>query len=92
VAYLESLGFDCMSNIIDHNHYDRLKEVEHKIPVFNWKSLEIVKQLKALGVDTVRQRCLQASKHNQQILKTMKQQWPDNFSNWLNTLSSQLAK
>jgi hypothetical protein len=92
VAYLESLGFDCMSDIIDHNHYDRLKEVEGKLRVFNWKSLEIVKHLKALGVDTVRQRCLEASEHNQQLLKTMKQQWPDEFFNWVDTLPSQLAK
>ncbi len=92
VAYLESLGFDCMSDMVDHNHYDRLKEVEEKLRIFNWKSLTIVNHLKTLGVDTVRQRCLQASKHNQQILKTMHNRWPTEFANWLDTLSNQLGR
>lgn len=90
VARLESLGFDCMSDIIDHNHYDRLKEVENKIPVFNWKSLEIVNHLKQLGETTVRERCIQASQHNQKILQKMSQSWPADFSNWIDTLPSLL--
>lgn len=90
VARLESLGFDCMSDMIDHNRYDRLKEVENKLGVFNWISLEIVKHLKDLGEDAVRQRCLQASKHNQQLLQTMAQQWPTEFSSWIDTLPSRL--
>jgi hypothetical protein len=92
VAYLESLGFDCMSDIIDHNHYDRLKEVEDKLKIFNWKSLEIAKHLKELGEDQVRQRCIQASKHNQQVTASMSQRWPAEFKAWLETLSSQLVQ
>jgi hypothetical protein len=86
VAYLESLGFDCMIDIIDHNHYDCLKEVENKQNIFNWKSLEIVKQLKELGVDFVRDRCLRASKTNQQLLKTFQNQWPDDVVRWISNL------
>ena len=91
VARLESLGFDCMSDMIDHNHYDRLKEVEHKIPVFNWKSLEIIKHLKQLGESAVRERCVRASEHNQKILHKMAQRWPTEFATWLDTLSSRLV-
>jgi hypothetical protein len=91
VAYLESLGFDCMSDMVDHNHYDRLKEVENKIPVFNWKSLEIVNHLKSLGEAAVRERCVRASQQNQKILQKMAQAWPEEFSNWVDTLPSQLA-
>lgn len=90
VAYLESLGFDCMRDIIDHDHYDRLKEVEDKMRVFNWKSLEISKHLQAQGLEIVRQRCMQAAVHNQQLLQTMSQQWSSDFSCFLDTLSSQL--
>jgi hypothetical protein len=90
VARLESLGFDCMSDMVDHNHYDRLKEVENKIPVFNWKSLEIVDHLKSLGEPAVQERCIRASQHNQSILSGMSQRWPEEFSNWLDTLPSQL--
>jgi hypothetical protein len=91
VAYLESLGFDCMSDIVDHNYYDRLKEVENKLPVFNWKSLEIVKQLKELGVELTRQRCLQASQHNQKLLASLKEKWPTDWMQLLDTLPSQLV-
>lgn len=90
VAYLESLGFDCMSDIIDHGHYDRLKEVESKMRVFNWKSLEIVRHLKELGVDAVQARCLQASQHNQRRLTAMQSQFDANFTQWLDNLPNQL--
>ena len=90
VAYLESLGFDCMSDIIDHNHYDRLKEVENKLQIFNWKSLEIVKYLKQQGVDAVRQRCVQAAQNNCRLLDIMKQRWPTEFTSWIDNLSNQL--
>lgn len=90
VAWLESLGFDCMSDMIDHNYYDQLKEVENKLKIFNLISLEIVKHLKQLGVEPVRQRCIQASQHNQQLLKQMNQQRHSEFSNWIDSLPSQL--
>lgn len=86
VAYLESLGFDCMIDIIDHNHYDCLKESEQKQNIFNWKSLEIVKQLKELGADFVRARCLQASKANQQLLKAFQNRWPNDVTQWISNL------
>jgi hypothetical protein len=92
VAYLESLGFDCMRDIIDHNQYDRLKEVENKLNIFNWISLEFVEKLKEIGIDSVRQRCLAASQHNQKLLSEMNQQWSFEFTNFLGTLPSLLAK
>jgi hypothetical protein len=91
VAYLESLGFDCMSDIVDHNHYDRLKEVEDKLRIFNWKSLEIVAKLKELGVEATRQRCLQASQHNLRLLASLKDKWPTDLIRLIDTLPSQLA-
>lgn len=87
VAYLESLGFDCMSDIVDHNRYDRLKEVENKLNIFNFESLEIVDHLKSLGVDAVRNRCMQASKTNQQLLQTFQSCWPDDLSKWTSGLN-----
>jgi hypothetical protein len=92
VAWLESLGFDCMRDMIDHNHYDRLKEVEDKIRTFNWKSLEIAKHLQSMPIEQVRERCQQASTHNQNILSSMQQQWHTDFKSWIETLPSQLAQ
>jgi hypothetical protein len=87
VAYLESLGFDCMSDIVDHNHYDRLKEVEEKLRIFNWKSLEIVSKLKLLGVESVRMRCIKAAKHNQELLQMYASRRENDFAQWLSTLN-----
>lgn len=86
VAYLESLGFDCMSDLIDHNHYDRLKEVENKLSIFNWKSLEIAKHLKEVGEDRVRYRCLQASLTNQRLLAEFERRREQDFEAWLSNL------
>jgi hypothetical protein len=83
VAYLESIGFDCMGELIDHNHYDRLKEVENKNGIFVWKSFEIMKELRNRGLDQISDRCLTAARHNQQLLKQFRQQWPDKFKQWL---------
>ena len=87
VAYLESLGFDCMSDIINHNHYDCLKEVESKLRIFNWQSLEIVNSLKGLGVEAVRQRCIEAATHNEKLLHKYASQRADDFAQFLATLN-----
>lgn len=87
VAYLESLGFDCMTDIVDHNYYDRLKEIEGKLSTFNWKSLEIVSNLKNIGIKKVKQRCIDAAKNNQQLLKTYSESFPAELNTWINTLN-----
>lgn len=87
VAYLESLGFDCMSDMINHNHYDRLKEVESKLRIFNWQSLEIVNKLKNIGVESVRLRCIQAAKHNKELLQRYASQREHDFTHWISNLN-----
>ena len=82
VAYLESLGFDCMLDIIDHTHYDRLKEVENKIGIFMWKSLQILGEMRAKDFEEIKQRAMQAAQHNRELLSKMRQQWPADFDQW----------
>jgi hypothetical protein len=91
IAYLESLGFDCLSDLIDHNHYDRLKEIEQKIGVFIWKSLQVTKQIQTLDFETVSQRCKQAADHNRNLLARYQQQWQQDFEQWQQTHLCQLA-
>lgn len=91
VAYLESLGFDCMRDIIDHNHYDRLKEVENKNNVFIWKSLQVVNDMRNSAAETVSARCLQAAAHNQALLASFKQRWGRDFDAWQQRHMNQLA-
>ena len=86
VAYLHSLGFDTLSDLIDHNHYDSLVDVQDKQRIFVWKSLEIIKQLKSMDLSTLTDRLQQAAKHNQQLLHAMAQQWPSESQTWINQL------
>jgi hypothetical protein len=90
IAYLEKLGFDCLRDIIDHGHYDGLKEVENKIGEFTWTSLKTIEHLKSMNFDTLKERCTVAAYHNQKLLEQMKQQWSMDFVNWIDILPSQL--
>lgn len=92
VAWLESLGFDCLGDIIDHNHYDRLKEVEDRPRIFNWKSLETVKELKNLPLEGLKIRCQTAAEHNQHLLIKMAGDWDSDFKAWVDVLPSRLAR
>jgi hypothetical protein len=91
VAYLESLGFDCMSDIVRHNHYDRLKEVESKVGVFVWFALETSKWARTRDFESTQQRAIQAAEHNQALLKSYAQQWPSDFAQWQQTYLPRLA-
>lgn len=91
VAYLESLGFDCMRDIVDHNHYDRLKEVENKNNIFVWKSMRVINDMRTLDEDVIRARCISAADHNQALLARFKQQWPQDFDTWQQQHIHQLA-
>ena len=91
VAYLDSLGFDTVSDLIDHNHYDRLIEVQDKNRIFVWQSLEIVKQLKSQDLGMLQTRFQQMAQHNQQLLATMSAQWPADFAAWTDQLRKTLS-
>lgn len=91
VAYLESLGFDCMSDVINHNHYDNLKEVEDKAHVFIWFSLKFARELSTVGHAHLQDRCQMACQHNQQLLRIWQARWPQDWSQWLIDLNSTLS-
>ena len=83
VAYLESIGFDCMSDLVDHNHYDRLKTVENRVGIFVWKSIsDVSKVLMTLDLAQTRARCAKAAVHNQQLLALFKKNWETDFDQW----------
>lgn len=90
VAWLESLGFDCLSDVINHNHYDRLKEVEDKIHTFIWFSLKTIKELKNRDWNELSARCHRAAEHNRALLTKYRARWPDDFKSWLKNLPSRL--
>lgn len=83
VAYLESLGFDCLSDLINHNHYDRLKNVENKVNIFIWQSLQAIKFFKTSNIDELKLRCWKAAKHNQALLQSWEEKWPEDCNQWI---------
>lgn len=91
VAYLESLGFDCMSDVINHNHYDQLKEIEDKIRIFVWFSLKFAKESQDRDQCWLKDRCIKASENNQQLLREYQRSWASDFDSWLRTLDQYLA-
>jgi hypothetical protein len=91
VSYLDSIGFDTLPDLINHNHYDRLIEFQEKQRVFVWKSLEAVKALKSQELSLLQDRCRSAAAHNQQLLAKMAMTWPEEFKTWTSNLTQTLA-
>lgn len=93
VDYLESLGFDVLDDIVDHdyNTVSRGHEEPHlKIVKYIASGLDNYENLRKLPVSILVARCNKAAKHNQALLKRMKQQWPADFATWLPGVISQL--
>lgn len=82
VAYLESLGFDCLRDLIEHNHYDRLKEVEDKVHIFVWMTLKSARENMDRGQEQIYQRCLRAADHNRALLEKFNAEWPRDLDSW----------
>ena len=91
VAYLQRLGFDCLTDLQDHNAYDRLKAVENRVGIFMWHALNLSRSNASKGIDSLQQRCQQAAEHNRKLLQDMQRAWPGDFQQWQQTLLTQLA-
>lgn len=91
VAYLRTLGFDVLDDIVDHS-YDSDKHNDLKADKWFDYGLVNLEKIKSLDVEHVRQRCNQAAAHNQQLLQQWKRCWPVDFSNWLSNLVQVLSK
>jgi hypothetical protein len=90
VARLESLGFDCMRDLINHDYYDFLPYADGKIQAVIWQSLESIKLLKSQPFDRIKSRCLKAAEHNIKVLQHMQENFPIKFKIWLDQLSNHL--
>ena len=87
VAYLESLGFDTMNDIVNHG-YDVI--AENKTAAYGDKLVEWIfagadtfTRLSNMDRTELRHRCATAARHNQSVLEKMSQQWPRDFAAWL---------
>lgn len=94
VAYLRSLGFDVLEDLVDHR-YDSI--IENHTAAYGDKMIEYIFEVDraATGMQAkpfaeIKQRCEQAAEHNQQLLATMQQQWPVDFAAWLPNVIEQI--
>jgi hypothetical protein len=88
VAYLKSLGFDVLDDLINHG-YDQLEldSIDQgKIVEFVWSSISAADRLKNLPREQLVNRCQQAATHNQAQLARMQQMWPPDFAAWWPTV------
>jgi hypothetical protein len=91
LAYLRSLGFDIVDDLLDHAHYDSLKEVEQKVGVYIWKALANLSLIKGQDQSWLRDRYQQAAQHNRNLLRNMHTQWSEDFRQWCDRYLDQLS-
>lgn len=96
VEMLKSLGFDVLDDIVDHSYNRLLQNTSvdgiEKIKCFVAASIENQQRISRMDFDTVKARCQTAAKHNQQLLASMRKQWPGDFANWLPGVIKQLEQ
>jgi len=86
IAYLRQLGFDVMSDIVEHR-YDTM--IENRTAAYGDKMVDFIFE----GADAVaamqanskraRVRTVQAAESNRRLLSKMQQAWPSDFAAWL---------
>jgi len=86
VVYLESLGFDCLSDVIDHG-YDVMIETRtvyygDKIVDWFWKANENYTRLKTHNFQQLSRRCHKAAITNRELLASFRSAWPQDFARW----------
>lgn len=94
VAYLKSLGFDILDDLVDHR-YDSI--IENHTAAYGDKMIEYIfeadraaTEMQAKPFTEVKARCEQAAQHNQKLLAEMQQQWPVDFATWLPNVIEQI--
>jgi hypothetical protein len=86
VAYLEQLGFDCMSDMVDHG-YDHITELRtmapgDKLVEWWWTGNQNYQRLQSTEFEQVQSRGAQAAHHNRSLLAKLRGQWAQDFSAW----------
>lgn len=82
VAWLNSLGFDVMSDVIEHR-YDSM--IENRTAAYGDKMVDFVyegAEAVARMNESTAQRAQAAAEHNQQLLSKMQKSWPTDFAQW----------
>ena len=82
-AFLKSIGFDVLSDMVDHQ-YDYTKKTQYSAAVTKYirSTKHTVEQLKTVSINQLTDRVQKAANHNQELLKKMRNNWPVDFAHW----------
>ena len=82
VAHLDCCGFDVFDDVVDHSYDSVLEPALRQMAILTelqrWNSIQFTQSLQ--------QRFVQGLEHNQQLLKTLRQKWPERLQNTINYL------
>lgn len=95
VKWLIDLGFDVLADIVDHE-YNHVRQTDmfhniKKIQTYIANGIKIYEKLASMDPQQLKFRCEKAAAHNQQLLASMQQRWPQDFANWLPNTISEIA-
>jgi len=95
VAYLESLGFDCLNDLVPHHYDDRvdIRTVDYgdKCVDWFWMAQQVAADLTDKNFEHLQSRCKQAAEHNRDLLNQLRRQWPQDLVHWLPNLIEKLV-
>lgn len=95
VDRLIDLGFDVLSDIVDHGYNKVIQQDSpdgiEKIRTYITSSIKIYEKLASMDQQQLQFRCKNAAQHNQQRLSQLQRRWPQDFANWLPTAISKTA-
>lgn len=86
IAWLTSMGFDTLTDLVDHQ-YDHMIEQQtatfgDKMVDWIFEASETVTRLQAQPRQDLELRLLAATKHNRDLLRQMRMNWPGDFAAW----------
>ena len=96
VAYLRSMGFDVMPDIIQHR-YDpavELRTAAYGDKMVDWlyEATDAVQHMQGQDWSQLVDRTQQAAHHNQALLAEFRRQWPADFAQWWSRTIIEIAK
>jgi hypothetical protein len=86
VSFLKSLGFDVLDDLIDHSYSYKEYSLHGDECLIDYvtHSVQSVEKLKSIPKKQLTERCHVAAINNQNLLASMRQQFPVDFAHWWN--------
>jgi len=82
--FLKFLGFDLLDDLVDHTYNNTVYESYSLDRIVDYvsQSIKLSNDLKQMSKEHLISRCNNAAANNQDLLKRMRYQWPQDFAQW----------